>query len=307
MYKALLGAAFCALMTLAATSVQAGDRTYVSRTGSDSNSCLTPALACAGFQRAINQANLNSPKGEVYCLDSGFFGSVDITSAISIFCENHHGQLGVNVITINVGANDVVVINGIDLDQRNVPNLAGIYFSGGGTLRLYNSSIRGAISGVLFIPNANARLVIVNTTLEGNTGAGLAIQPTAAAVVKASIDGLRSVGNVGGVLTNAGPGISIELDIRNSLLAQNSNYGLASLGSGGVSAAFIDQSSISSNFSIGLYSQGANSFLLVSQSTIARNNIGWAFASGGTLASYGNNVVNSISATGGPSATIALQ
>ncbi len=290
---------------LTCTSVRAQNRTYVSKTGNDANDCFGPATACATFPRAISQA---TARGEVLCLDSGFFGALNITFSISINCGENTGQTGFNFSSVILPANGVAVIDGIDIDMRGFAGSGtALSFTGAGTLKLKNSTIRNSGNGINFTPNGNANLVVTNTALENNSNLGLLIQPSGSSAVKVDIDGLQATGNVGGVLANAPAGTTIDAELRNSLIAQNSNYGLVSSGAGGVSAVFLDSSSVSNNAQIGVYSTGANSFVLVSKTTIARNSIGWAFASGGGLFTFGNNVVNSVSAFGGPSASIGLQ
>lgn len=305
MKKLLLGAAFCATISLATTSVQAGARTYISRTGSDTNNtCINPSAPWATFQRGVNQAGV---AGEVYCLDSGFFGFMNITSSISIMCEDHHGQVGVNAISINAGANDVVVINGIDMDHRDVPLAAGINFTGAGTLILRNSSIRHAQNGILFAPAGSAKLVIDNTNFEGQTNAGVLIEPAASGTFQVNLDGVKSTNNLVGVSVAAGAGETINLEIHNSQLQQNSDFGLLSSTVGnGANNANIDNSSVSNNVR-GVQSVGAKSIVRINSSVFSRNNIGFVAASGGSILSYGNNAVNSVSAIGGPTGTVGLQ
>ena len=217
--KKLLTALFCASVSLHSTTAFAGERAYVSKNGS--GAACSQAAPCATFQAAITAAGVD---GEIICLDSGFFGSFAITASVTINCENHIGQAGATINTVTLPANGVVVLNGIDIDERNFGGNA-LNFTGLGTLILRHSSIRNATIGLKFVPTGNAKLVVANSTFEDNTNAGILIEPAGAGTVDVDMDGLKSTNNFGGVAVIATAGRTVNLEIRNSLLAQNSNYG----------------------------------------------------------------------------------
>jgi hypothetical protein len=268
-----------------------------------SGSTCTRSAPCA----SVFDAAVASMAGDtIRCVDPGEYGNVFVGIPISISCEH------VDAIVQTMGysitpANSSTVVEGVTFDCNALPNYNGITFSGAGTFIVRNVKIRNCINGISFTPNGAAKLLISNTTITNNLGVGVLIQPTGSTTAQIEIDGLRAVNNQGGVYIQASGGTTLNFDMRNSVLSENSNYGLVSNSSGGLISAFVDTTSVSENANIGLYSSGANSYLLVNKSTIARNNIGWAFASGGTLATYSNNVVNSLSAFGGPSVTVGLQ
>lgn len=203
--------------------------------------------------------------------------------------------------------NGVVVIDGVNFNCATFTPRSGIEFRGAGTLIVRNVRINNCVNGISFTPNGAAKLVIDNVTVANNSGSGVLIQPSGAGSVQVGIDGLRAVGNVGGIFIAAPAGFLIEAKIRNSILDENSNFGVVNAGAGGASVVFIEHSSMSNNANIGVFSQGANAFTFVGQSVLARNNTGWAFAAGGVLATYGDNTVNSATAAGGPSARVTRQ
>lgn len=289
------------------TQVLAQNRAYVSKTGNDINDCFTPTTSCATFPRAILQA---ADKGEIICLDSGFFGVINLTFSIHINCEGNIAQTGVNFNTVNIGPTDTVVLNGIDIDHRGFLGASpALAFTGSGTLYLHNSTIRGAANtGLSFTPNGSAKLFITNTKIDNNSGFGVTIQPTVGRS-SVNIDGLSVTGNKGGILAAAlgSAGASIQLEMRNSNLSQNADFGLFS---GGVTlpiVAVIDNSVISNNANVGVKSNGSNSQVFISNSTISGNKIGWNFSTGGKLFSYGNNNVTNLTTQGGPSSKILQQ
>ncbi len=303
-YKLLLSALFCAFLSLIPATSFAGDRTYVSRNGSDANACTVETLPCRNLQRAINQAGAD---GEVFCLDSGFFGGFTITASVTIMCEQHIGQLGATLNVINLPANGVVILNGIDIDERNFGGNT-LSFIGAGTLIIHNSSFRNGTNGVRFAPNGSAKLVITNSGFQDSTNAGVLIEPQTTGTFEVDLDGVKATNNLVGVSVFAGGGETVNLEIRNSLLQQNANYGFRS-GSGSPTGAIqthIDNSSVSNN-GRGILSVGASSFVRVNRSVLTRNNIGFSTASGGSILSYGNNAVDSVTTTGGLTGTVGLQ
>lgn len=289
MSKRLSGAWACVALLLASFSAQAGDRTYVSINGNDSNNCFVEGAPCKTFGTAITKAGAS---GEVYCLDRGFFGAFAITNSVSIFCEGGLGQAGATVNTINLPANGEVVLNGISIDERNFAGDA-LTITGRGRVILRNMSIRNATNAISFKPSGNASLVISNTNLENSANVGVLIQPDpTAASVKADIEGLNVSGSVGGVAAIAQAGTLLEVEIRNSHIVQNGNFGVLGATNGGASVVFVEKSSITNNGQFGLLAQGASAFVLVSDSLVARNATGWAFAAGGNLITFNNNAFN---------------
>src|SRR4051794_32600459 len=89
-------------------------RTWVAGVGNDGNAC-TRTSPCLTFARALTQT---AARGEINCLDSGGFGTVNIGKAITINCEGAIGGVqaggGSIGITVNVAANDVVYLRGLD-------------------------------------------------------------------------------------------------------------------------------------------------------------------------------------------------
>src|SRR5262249_30885585 len=93
-------------------------RTWVSGAGSDANAC-TRAAPCLTFATAISKTLTG---GEINCLDSGGFGSVDITKSISIRCVGvtagmlvAPGDVG---IFVNAPAGSEVLLEGLDIEGQ---------------------------------------------------------------------------------------------------------------------------------------------------------------------------------------------
>src|SRR5258708_40252676 len=97
---------FLALMLSAATAQAQATRTWVSGVGDDANPCSRTA-PCKTFAGAISKT---AAGGIINCLDSGGFGDVTITKAITIIC-GESGEAGVlvsgtNAIIVQAGPND---------------------------------------------------------------------------------------------------------------------------------------------------------------------------------------------------------
>src|SRR2546425_6215321 len=74
-----------ALPLLAAAPAQAqATRTWVSGTGDDLSPTCSRTAPCKTFQGAYNKT---AAGGEINCLDSGGFGTLTITMAVTVSCE----------------------------------------------------------------------------------------------------------------------------------------------------------------------------------------------------------------------------
>src|SRR6476646_7332437 len=117
-----------ALLLLAGGSAQATiSHTWVSSTGNDSNAC-TRSAPCATFAGALAKT---SAGGEIDVADAGDYGPVTITQSVSIEAVGVLATIQVtsgNAITVNAGANDVVVLRGLTLDGQGTAT-HGIAFS----------------------------------------------------------------------------------------------------------------------------------------------------------------------------------
>src|SRR5271165_5166220 len=113
---ARLSFALIALTLLVSGTAHAqATRTWVSGVGDDANPCSRTA-PCKTFAGAISKT---ATGGEIDVLDPGGFGALTITKAITIDgTPVIAGVLvsGTNGITISAGANDLVILRGLDID-----------------------------------------------------------------------------------------------------------------------------------------------------------------------------------------------
>jgi hypothetical protein len=109
-------AASAALACTVATSASAqATLTWVSSAGDDANPC-SRASPCQTFAGAFAKT---AAGGEIDCLDSGDFGPLTITKAITISCEGVIGSTG--GITVAAGATDKVVLIGLHISGGASP------------------------------------------------------------------------------------------------------------------------------------------------------------------------------------------
>ncbi len=136
---AICGAIFAVMLQALPAQAQA-TRTWVSGVGDDVNPCSRTA-PCKTFPGAISKT---AAAGEINCLDPGGFGAVTITKSITIRCINVEAGVlvaGTNGIVVSAGANDRVVLEGLDLEGDGL-GLNGVAFNSGKELYIINCQIR---------------------------------------------------------------------------------------------------------------------------------------------------------------------
>src|SRR2546430_11861083 len=110
----LLAIAIFTLAFASMTQAQA-TRTWVSGIGDDANPCSRTA-PCKTFAGAISKT---AAAGEINVLDPGGFGAVTITKSITIRSDHIEAGVlvsGTNGIVISAGANDRIVLEGLDIE-----------------------------------------------------------------------------------------------------------------------------------------------------------------------------------------------
>ena len=210
----ILGAALTVLLSGAPASAQA-TRTWVSGVGDDANPCSRTA-PCKTFAGAISKTTAG---GEINVLDPGGFGALTITKAITVRAD--HVEAGVLVsgtpgITVAAGPTDKVVLEGLDFQGLGT-GTNGINFVSGLVVLINRCNIQAfATNGVNVASNtANARLIIKDSTIVFN--------------------GTQGTANSGGV-TVQGNGVANIVEIIDTLVQNNLNYGVQVTGSANFAA-----------------------------------------------------------------------
>jgi hypothetical protein len=302
---AILGLSVFALHT---TQVFAqATRTWISGVGDDANPCSRTA-PCKTFAGAISKT---AATGEINCLDSGGFGGVTITKAITLHCEGVTAGILVaatNGITINAGANDKITISGLHLEGLSTigGSINGINILQAGSVIVRNTTIHGFGNGISFTPSNVAELFVTDSIIHYNSnfpgtvlpGVGILVQPTAAGAANVHINGVRLRNNVIGLLADGGgSSIGININVQNSMFSGNTSAGLSvvSPAGGAYVAAAVTSSQFSGNFGPALNASNAGSnsaTIRVGSSMITANASAISFSGTGNVLSYGDNKVN---------------
>jgi hypothetical protein len=280
-----LCAYFFALAVVTTASVQAqATRTWVSGVGDDANPCSRTA-PCKTFAGAISKT---AAGGEIDALDPSGFGAVTITKAITI--DGGEGQVGsvlvagTNGITISAGASDVVSLRNLSINGAipTSPGINGIDFLSGGVLHIEHCTVFGFSSnGINLQPSTAANVFVVDTISRDNAGSG--IYGSGSSAVRVTINKSRFEGNVIGVFASdstnfavrdsdasgnswvgfcaSANGASAELDIFDSLAANNGGYGVQGGGGGSPAVVHMGGVALVGNGEGGLLLQGNGSII----------------------------------------------
>jgi len=285
-------------------------RTWVSGVGDDANPCSRTA-PCKTFAGAISKT---AAGGEINALDPGGYGAVTITKSITINADHVEGGVVVsvtNAIVVNAGANDVVVLRGLDIEGLNT-GLNGIRFLAGGSLHVQKCLIRNFNgvnngNGIQFVPTTSSKLFVSDTSITRNgvnvQGNGIRIAPSGSGSAAVVIERTHLSDNQNGIrVDGTATSGDVNVSISDSIISGNRGNGIVNLGDAQVMVA---NSTASNNGAMGIRSTSAGAVTRIGNNTVTGNGTGLLADAGGQLLSYGNNRVNGNGTDGAPSATIA--
>jgi hypothetical protein len=287
--------AVAATMAYATPASAQATRTWVSGVGDDVNPCSRTA-PCKTFAGAISKT---AAGGEINCLDPGGYGAVSIVKSMTIACPYTEGGAlaGGNGITVNMPATtDVTFIRGLDIFGVNPPS-NGIRFVNNGTLHVEDTVIRrfnaANSAGISVAVSGAAELYINNVTVaengNGATGGGIVIAPGVGGSVRAVITNSRVRNNANfGIRADTTNG-SIGLVINESDISGNASG--ISLASGQALGAFLTNSVVANNSTVGIVGNGPSIALRVGNTTVTGNTLGVSALGGAQILTYGNNRV----------------
>jgi hypothetical protein len=271
---------------------------------------------CADFNTAISQT---IPGGEIRCVDAGFYPPFTIDKAISIICDDYQAAVtsggGVPIaINIKAGPNDIVSLNGFDIDEGGLGTTAagGIVFQSGAALHLNKIKVRNTrlpsdnAGGIYFQPNTNAQLYISDTIITGNSGTGplsggIIITPSASASVNAFISRVKVEGNSTGIIVDGTRSTmaAVNVTVLDSMVVGSKIHGILAQTSAGKArvSVFIDHSVVSGNLDTGVKADGpgvvagspSSVNVRISDSTITLNGTGVSASARDMLHSFKNN------------------
>jgi hypothetical protein len=249
-------------------------RVFVSVNGNDANVCSNIATPCRTFGGGITQVDA---QGEVIVIDSGSYAGATITKSVKINVASGVVAFSALPITVNPGTGGVVVLRGLTLKSATPGSGNGI-LQQSGTLFVENAVVDGWNLGLL--ADVGAQWLLVKGSVFRNNFEGLVIQT--GATVEHAIDGSFFEKNgFAGLGLFGGKG-------RISDSSMTANLNGASV-SGASTVASFQRCEFSGNPNDGLSSAVA-AWVRVSGSTIVGNGTGLGNF-GGTLESFGNNVV----------------
>jgi hypothetical protein len=295
---AILGASLLLLAPTAPAEALA-IRTWVSGTGNDDQACSRTA-PCRTFAAAHAKT---AGDGIINCLDPGGFGPLTITKSITIDCQNTQAGVlaaGQNGITIDA-AGIVVRLRGLSIDGVGT-GLVGVNFTQGARLYIEKCKIfgfqAGIAQGVRFVPDTEAELYLDDSVISENgtstSGAGIFVQPSRTATAKVVLDRVRLLRNAQGLRVDgtAGATGTRRVTVMRSEVAGNLFQGIVATANSAVVSIVIDSTTVLSNGSIGIQSDGAKSLIMLGNNVITGNDVGISATASGTLVSYPTNTIN---------------
>jgi hypothetical protein len=288
--------AFLILLTVGAAAQAQATRTWVSGVGDDANPCSRTA-PCKTFAGAISKT---AAKGEINVLDPGGFGGVTITKAITISSEGFEAGVlvsGTNAIIVNAGANDVVVLRGLDIEGLGT-GLAGIRVLSAAAVHVENCKIHNFTAfGIDFSPaspTTSSQLFVNNSIISENNGVnsgGVRIRGGAGVTVKAMVESTQILNNNFGLRSDgAGGAVSTNVTVKGGSASGNLNASLIAVaGTLTTNQLMIDGTAMSNN---GFGPRADGSTVRFGNCAVTGNGTGLSTANGGVLSSYGNNRVD---------------
>jgi hypothetical protein len=270
----------------------------VSGVGDDVNPCSRTA-PCKTFAGAISKT---AAKGEIDVLDSAGFGAVTINKAITINASPHLGGvlvISTNAIIISAAATDRVSLIGLDINGVGT-GINGVRILQAKNVRIVRTDIYGfKDNGVSFEPsNADARLVVVDSTIHDNGGNGILVGPRGKATVRGNdIEDNRGCG----IIATSFPLGSISASTPD--YSQNCGVAVGGTQVGPISVG-ASHNRITDSGGAAVESIGDNAVTRIASNDIFNNAVGMKVVLGGSILSYGNNHVGGNDVDGNPTGRV---
>lgn len=281
----------------AATFAQAqATRTWVSGVGDDVNPCSRTA-PCKTFAGAISKT---AAGGEIDTLDPAGYGAVTITKSMTLDGGSGSGWAsilysGTNGIIVNAGASDVVTLRNITFNGVG-SGLNGIRIVQAGKVYIENVVIFGNSGrGISDERIGGGQLFVTNAVIRNNSQTGIVIQPSSgSATIEATVRGseIRANGNTGITATQGA-----HVNIVDSLLAGNTNYGVYLEQMAGSTQVTINNSSVFDN-SVGIVLGPGTPTLVLSGVSVMDNDTGMLRGTGPVFTFNNNRFVGNTAGSG---------
>ena len=283
-------------------------RSWVSGVGDDAFPCSRTA-PCKTFAGAVPKTTVN---GEINVLDSGNYGTVSLTKSITIDGNGHQAGIlatGVTGVTVNLTstlANDPVStvrlrnlsINGTGscgLNCGTRTGIRGINVSTANTravnLIVENVVIDGFLNeGILFNPPNGGSLIVRNSSIINNAGAGISISASID-TAKARLENVNSSLNNHGLLVSE----SSRVTATSCTFSHNITNGVFSDATSGFATIRVWNSDVSLNGANGVRAGdlgGGSSGVEIGLSQINNNTgSGVLIGAGGLVETFSNNSI----------------
>lgn len=281
-------------------------RTWVAGTGDDANPCSRTA-PCKTFAGAISKT---AAGGEINAIDPSGYGTVTITKSITI--DGGAGQVasvlaaGNNGIVVSAGQNDVVTLRNLRINgigNSNTPGVNGVRWLGGEALHIENCNIFGFSNNGIDIAKSDGGKAYVDDTIVADTNNGLSSENNTSTVF-ISISKSRFLHNQAvGVL--AGNFSSVSAD--DSEASGNGSVGFYAHSDAGNAELNLSNSIVANNGSVGIAAGGGGTLATVRMTGVSLfGNANGLFANpnNGAILTYGNNYN---AGTGSPSGRLTPQ
>jgi hypothetical protein len=227
------------LLLVCASQASAQDpRTWVSGNpsfGDDANPC-TRDQPCKTFSGAISKTEAG---GAINAIDSGPFGAVTITKAITIDVSNVEGGVfnsGGTGVIVNAGVTDAVVLRGLDIYGTNSPptapcgygGVSGIRVIKAGSVRIENTRIGRQQKAIEVVPTSDAKVIVNRVEIADNCLNGIIAAPAGAGTAALSVQDstISNSGTALSVATGATAWLSDSMLVGNALGYQTVGTGV---------------------------------------------------------------------------------
>ena len=282
---ALVLFAFAATSGRPALAVGSQIRTFVASTGSDANPCSRVA-PCRTFGAALAQT---ASGGEIVALDSGGYGAVTISQAVTIVAapgiQASISPSSGAAITVSAGASDVVVLRNLYLNAQG--GTYGVQYQAAAALHVEHLVINGFTArGINMDLTTAADLYVADTVVRNNGASGIYV---------ASASGIANVSIVRTLLQNNNYGVLVaentRASVKDTIASGNGEVGFAaSLSSTPVELNL--EGCVASGNAFGIYASSSSTAIVrVSNCSVTGNGTGVSADGGGSTLSRGNNTV----------------
>lgn len=304
------------LMAAAFPAFSQATRTWVSGIGDDVNPCSRTA-PCKTFAGAISKT---ARGGIINLIDNGAYGTLTITKPVTIDGSRLHAGVlasATNGIIINIPAGELdrrVVLRGLSIDgagngldpvSPSTSGLKGIRVLAADAVLIENLDIQNFLDAGIEVATAGS----VNVTLRDVRivridGPGVTVQ-TSAGTASLDARGVTVTDSEHGILAgNNSKVLATGVHVQGARIAAFA----AQPAVGTVGAADLSvESSVASNGVTGVLASGADSRVTLASTAITGNATGLVSASGGVIASYGDNRIADNGTNGAPSEEVGLQ